>query len=518
MRDEDKTKRQLIDELNELRQRLGDAAYVNLHALDVTDRKRAEEALRLSEEKYKGLVEACPDAVVMSDLSGSVLFASRQTWKLLNLADSEELTGRSVFDYVVEEDRQRLAANFSRLVDAGIRHGTEYTGLCPDGTTIPAELSSTVIRDVAGHPKALMAVIRDISGRKKAEEALRQQHLQLQTICDEMVEGLLITDIETKRFVRVNASICRMLGYAEEELLAASIPDIHPAAEVADDLQRFQAVAEGRVSINEDRPVLRKDGSIFYADITGHRIVYEGRSCLLALFRDVTERRRTQAALQRERRTLKHLLRASDHERQLIAYDIHDGLAQQLAGAIMQFQVYDHLKETHAGEAQKAYDGGMTLLRQGHFEARRLISGVRPPILDEAGVLAAIAHLVNEHSFQGRPQIIFHSNVKFKRLAGVLENVIYRIAQEGLTNASRHSKSDVVRVTLLQRGSKVRIEIQDWGTGFNLQTVQGTGFGLAGIRERARLLGGRCRIRSKPSQGTRVVVELPLVEKEADEL
>ena len=67
-----------------------------------------------------------------------------------------------------------------------------------------------------------------------------------------------------------------MLGYAEEELLAASVSDIHPAEEVADDLQRFQAVAEGRVSINEDRPVLRKDGSIFYADITGHRIVYEG--------------------------------------------------------------------------------------------------------------------------------------------------------------------------------------------------------------------------------------------------
>ena len=90
------------------------------------------------------------------------------------------------------------------------------------------------------------------------------------------------------------------------------------------------------------------------------------------------------------------MLQASDHERQLIAYDIHDGLAQELAGAIMQFQIYDHAKEGDPDEAKKAFDGGVTLLRQSHFEARRLISGVRPPILDESGVMAAIAHLVHE--------------------------------------------------------------------------------------------------------------------------
>lgn len=95
------------------------------------------------------------------------------------------------------------------------------------------------------------------------------------------------------------------------------------------------------------------------------------------------------------------MLRASDHERQLIAYDIHDGLAQQLAGAIMQFQTYGHLKRTRPKEAAKAFDAGTTMLHQGHSEARRLISGVRPPILDESGVVAAIAHLVNDQGFKG---------------------------------------------------------------------------------------------------------------------
>ncbi len=238
---------------------------------------------------------------------------------------------------------------------------------------------------------------------------------------------------------------------------------------------------------------------------------------MVGIFRDVTQRRRAQAALERERRTLKHMLRASDHERQLIAYDIHDGLAQELAGAIMQFEMYDHCKDTRPGEAKKMYDGGVTLLRQGHVEARRLISGVRPPILDESGVVAAIAHLVYDPAFDQAPKIDLRSRVTFKRLAPILENVIYRIVQEGLTNARHHSQSKKILVSLAQRGERLRIEIRDWGIGFDPKTVKENHFGLEGIRERARLLGGKCSINSKPAEGTTIIVELPVVERESEQ-
>jgi signal transduction histidine kinase len=90
----------------------------------------------------------------------------------------------------------------------------------------------------------------------------------------------------------------------------------------------------------------------------------------------------------------------------------------------MQFQVYDQFKDTNADEAKKAYDGGMTLLRKGHSESRRLISGVRPPILDESGVMAAISHLVHDPAFDQGPKIDFRSRVTFSRLNPVVENVI----------------------------------------------------------------------------------------------
>jgi two-component system sensor histidine kinase DegS len=104
--------------------------------------------------------------------------------------------------------------------------------------------------------------------------------------------------------------------------------------------------------------------------------------------------------------------------------------------------------------------------------------------------------------------------VKFKRLVPILENSIYRICQEGLSNACKHSKSENVRIKLSQHEDRIRIEIRDWGTGFDPRHVKRDSFGLIGIRERVRLLGGKHRIQTAPAQGTRIVVELPIMERE----
>jgi signal transduction histidine kinase len=104
--------------------------------------------------------------------------------------------------------------------------------------------------------------------------------------------------------------------------------------------------------------------------------------------------------------------------------------------------------------------------------------------------------------------------VEFDRLVPILENAIYRITQEALANACKHSGSDKVYVTLLQQGHALRIEVRDWGVGFDTKSNPKNHFGLEGIRQRAKLLGGKCRIRSKAGKGTRVIVELPVVARD----
>ena len=157
------------------------------------------------------------------------------------------------------------------------------------------------------------------------------------------------------------------------------------------------------------------------------------------------------------------------------------------------------------------------MIQQGYIETRRLIAGVRPPILDESGVVEAIAHLIHEQDRENGQKIEYHSMVDFDRLVGTLENAIYRVTQEALTNACQHSKSERVRVSLSQKKDRIRIEIRDWGVGFDTKAVSKNRYGLEGIRQRAKLLGGKCRIRSIPGKGTRIIVDLPVVERDDHE-
>jgi PAS domain S-box-containing protein len=507
---------------------------VTLVANDITRRRQAEEERDRGRAILAAAVECLPFEFFAIGRDGRYMLENA-----VMRDHYGESIGKRPEDYAPDEHSRQLWLDNNRRAFAGERVEGEVEAHVKSETRTCYNIISP-IRD-GGEVCGILGVNVDITERKRAEESLkkahdeleqrvkertaelakanenlRQSHDELQTIYDGIIEGLVITDVETKRFVRVNHSMCHMLGYSEEELLAASIKDIHPPEEVPNDLQGFQAAAEGRVSINENRPVLKKDGSIFYADITGHRVFYDERPCLLALFRDVTERTQAQEALRKEYRNLKHLLHASDHERQLIAYDIHDGLAQQLAAALMQLQAFDHLKDKTPKDAAKAYDAAMTMLQQGHFEARRLIAGVRPPILDESGVVEAVAHLVHELGRDKGPKIDYRSRVDFDRLDPTLENAIYRIAQEALTNACQHSKSERISVGLLQRADRLRIEIRDWGVGFDLKAVPKNHFGLEGIRQRVRLLGGKSSIRSKAGQGTRITADLPVTPRDEE--
>jgi two-component system sensor histidine kinase DegS len=176
----------------------------------------------------------------------------------------------------------------------------------------------------------------------------------------------------------------------------------------------------------------------------------------------------------------------------------------------MQFEVYKSMKDMSPERAAKALALGTELVREGSAEARRLIAGLRPPKLAKGGILAAIESLVKECNKRKKVKIEFCSRVAHLKLAPMLENSVFRIVQECITNACRHSKSKKVKVELIQHGDQLRIEVRDWGVGFKVDRVDEGHFGLEGIRERAKVFGGHAVIKSSRRKGTDVIVELPL--------
>jgi PAS domain S-box-containing protein len=479
---------------------------------DVTERRRAEQAVRESEARLQLAQHIAQIGTFEWDMQKAVSSWTLELEAMYGLPPGGFPGTQAAWENLIHsEDR----AEAVRLVEQTLSTGAPVTGewrvIWPDGTVRWLAGRWQAFHDEAGTPLRMIGVNIDITDRKRAEESLRENYAELKAIYDEIVDGIIVVNIATARVVRANTAFCRMLGYSQEEAYALTPVQLHSPDVLLRVREHIAAVQRGAVVHLRDLPLLRKDGGVIFADVVSSPIDFNQSPSWISFFHDVTDRKLAEEARQRQQRTLQHLLQSSDHERQTIAYEIHDELAQQLTGAIMQFEVFHHIQVTKPQQAADAYQAGMTLLRQAHRETRRLIAGVRPPILDEAGVVEAVSHLVNELRRAKGPKIEFRNVVEFDRLVPILENAAYRITQEALANACRHSGSKKIMVTLLQQRNHLRIEVRDWGVGFDAQSNPQNRYGLEGIRQRAKLLGGRCSIHSKAGKGTRIIVELPVV-------
>ena len=210
---------------------------------------------------------------------------------------------------------------------------------------------------------------------------------------------------------------------------------------------------------------------------------------------------------------LRRSLELYERDRKLTAYEIHDGFIQPLTAAKMHLE--GHLRvvgERCPDVVGQECHTAMLLLGDSLKEARQLMNRQRPEVLDEFGLLAAIEHLVVENRRRSDINIVFSHEVQFDRLAAPLETAIFRIVQEGLVNARRHSKSDKVCIALAQQDGSIHLDIEDWGIGFDQTNVEKDRFGLDGLHQRVRLFGGSATLKSSRGNGTHITVVLPVLD------
>jgi len=232
-----------------------------------------------------------------------------------------------------------------------------------------------------------------------------------------------------------------------------------------------------------------------------------GRRLLAGISMNVTERKDAEEAILAKQDVLKQLYESQENERRLVAFELHDGPIQYVTGAILHLDAYRASLADKPDEIELA----LHLLRKALEDSRRLMNGIRPPVLDESGLIPAIEQLIAQED-SGSCKIEFVHDAEISRFAPSLESVIYRIVQEGLTNARKHSRSETIRIALAESDRRVRLEIQDWGTGFDQSAAAGHRGGLKGFAERVRLAGGELTIETAPGKGTRILVELPVLQ------
>jgi PAS domain S-box-containing protein len=394
-----------------------------------------------------------------------------------------------------------------------------------DGSIVPMDISVSLLKDPRGETLGSVCVARDLSERKKAEAALQQAQEELRQYSRDLerqvaertreISSILtytpsvvyITDREG-RYRLVNARFTELFGRRPEEVRGKTVFDIFPREVAEPRAASDQAAIRDRRPQQVEEPFPHNDGWRWYLTVKFPLYDRHGEvTGLCGISTDITALKKAQDQL---RRLSGSIMASQEKERTAIARELHDELGQVLTALRMDaVWLFERLKTTDPKAAERSLTM-CDLIDQTIDEVRGLATRLRPGVLDDFGLIDALAWYTREFEKRTGLACIFH-HVDLPVLDNIVATAAYRIAQEALTNVARHARATWVRVTLNAASGLLTLRVEDNGRGFDPRDlVEAECLGLAGMRERAGLLGGRLDLSSQVGKGTIVEVYLPL--------
>jgi len=464
-------------------------------AQDRRERRRAEEALRQSERKYRQLVENLREGIWVIDRDAHTTFANRTMAQMLGYTVAE-MQGRHLFSFI-DPQAVELAKRNLRRRELGIAERLEFEFLRKDGARIYASLDTSPILSPEGAYLGAMASVMDVTERHRAEMALQASEQRFRTLFECASDAIFIHDLEG-HFLEVNRVACERLGYSRDELLGMTPMDIDTPETAGLVRERIEALR--RVGYQSFETVhVRRDGRTIPTEISSRLIDLEGQAAVLSIARDISERKR----LERE------VLRASEEEQRRIGRELHDGLGQALTGiAFMVHALATKLAAAGSPEAPEAATITQ-LVTQATDLARSLAQGLSPLGIRANDIVSALEDLAARTVQIHRVSCTLDCDAPATVPDGVAATNLYRIAQEAVTNAVKHGSPRQIRIALTQHDGCVRLTVENDGADFPDGAEPAQGMGIRLMRYRANAIGALLDVRRGEQGGTRVACSLP---------
>jgi PAS domain S-box-containing protein len=469
---------------------------------DVTDHKRAEDHFRLA-------VESAPNGMVIVNKQGRIVLVNSQTEKLFGY-QREQLLGQSIEILVPEFLRERpwgFGTDFFANPQAHAMGGdNDLQGLRKDGTRFPVEIALNAMETNEGIQ--ILGSIVDTTERKRADQALRESEERFRAVANKAPVLIWMSGPDKLRTF-FNQGWRDFTGRAmDQELGEGWISGVHP-----DDLDHclgiYSSAFELRTDFNLEFRLRRFDGEYrWILDYGVPRLDPDGTfrgyigSCI-----DITDRKLAEESL---RELGGRLIATQEEERTRIARELHDDVSQRIALIEISLEQFGQdtpgLSPEATRQLQKIVDAASDVSSDIHNLSHQL----HPLKLDILGLVAAINSYCMELSEQHGLEVHFlHHNVP-QNVPKDVTLCSYRIVQESLRNAVKHSGCEEVTVELSGHSSAIDVRISDSGKGFDVDSPRArTGLGLVSMKERLRPLGGKLNIKSQLRNGTTIEAHIP---------
>ncbi len=514
------------------------------------ERARAEEQLRTSEEFSRTVLKSSPDCVKVLDVNGCLLMMNGPGMCLLEIEDFEALRGKPWWELWPEQSQTQLQAATEQARRGELAQFEEFCPTCK-GTDKWWDVVVAPVRNSSGTVEQFIAVSRDITARKQADAALQQAHEKLQSVLSSLNDGMVVLD-KNWCYTEFSEPGLRMVGMSREQLIGACAWDLFPHAKGTLFYESYhRAVESGQVVHFEEfypEPLNKwlechcypsEQGlTVYFHDITPRKQAEEAQHRLQMvtasnqkLEQEIVRRQAVEDALITSQQTtselleksgqmqkeLRHLsrqvLQAQEEERKRISRELHDVIAQTLTGINVRLSLLQSETQASPKDLQGKIALTQRLVEQSVDTVHRFARDLRPAMLDDLGLIPALRSYLKDFTQQTGIIVNLKADAAIEALESAGRTVLYRVAQEALTNVLRHAKASLVDINLQKLTSTITLEIKDNGRGFE---VNGTScaaktnrLGLLGMRERVEMIGGTFQMKSAPGLFTAVCVEIP---------
>jgi PAS domain S-box-containing protein len=462
---------------------------------DITERKRAQEAVEAERQRFNDVLEILPAYLVLLTPDYHVPFANRFFRERFG-----ESHGRHCFEYLFGRSEPCETCESYTALKTMAPHKWEWTG--PDGRNY--DVFDFPFTDTDGSTLILEMGI-DITERKQAQEALNTASLYTRSLIEASLDPLVTISTDGK-IMDVNKATELVTGVSRERLIETDFSNYFTEPEKA--REGYEEVfSKGSV---RDYPLSIRHTSGKVTDVLYHATVYRNEAeeiqGVFAAARDITERKRMEEALRKSENRLRvlssQLLTVQEAERKRIAREMHDSIGQTLAA--IKFGLESKLSQMGGGIAPPgvSIENIISLAQNGIEESRRIQMDLRPSILDDLGILVTIGWFTREFQ-KVYSHIYIEKEIQIEEndIPAALKTSLFRIMQEAMNNIAKHSKADLVCLSLRKIEGRIELTIEDNGAGFDPETIK-QGLGLTSMRERTELSGGTFEVESTPGTGT----------------